>query len=285
MKKGIIFVAICILALALSACGNAGKSGGSKTLKVDFKTDSKIEGDYNLLLDVKTNNKDIDMYPKLYTTKGELISELVGEYEDPTLMVTLTKDDFVNIIKYNAEKAVLKIEVDDLNSSKSIIKKVPVHFDMDEIKGYRDEILKEESEEAETAKQQKMEKAKKEKQEKKAEQQRERNEALANEKKYSYGTLIKKSNLYVPYHITKGQVMQAQEDDLGETTLLVYIKDTGYGVWDDLVMIKLDKTTEAVKDDFVEVWGEIQGTETYDTQIGGSNTVPSMKATSVRVIK
>lgn len=115
--------------------------------------------------------------------------------------------------------------------------------------------------------------------------QKERNKALQNENKLSYGMLLKTQDRYAgePYHITKGHVMQAMEED-GETTLLVQITNKGYGFWDDIIAVYYPNTTDAIDDDFVEIWGTLGEKLDYDTQIGGSNSVPSMAADSIKVI-
>lgn len=122
------------------------------------------------------------------------------------------------------------------------------------------------------------------KEQKAAAKQKVRSKALQNENKLSYGMLIKAQDRYAgePYHITKGHVMQAMEQD-GETTLLVQITNKGYGFWDDIVYINYPNITDAVDDDFVEIWGTLGEKMDYDTQIGGSNSVPSMKADSIKV--
>lgn len=133
-------------------------------------------------------------------------------------------------------------------------------------------------------KKKKAEAEKKEKARKAAAKQKERNNALQNENKLSYGMLLKTKDRYAgePYHITKGHVMQAMEDD-GETTLLVEITDNGYGFWDDIIAVYYPGTTDAIDDDFVEIWGTLGEKFDYDTQIGGSNSVPSMKAKTIKV--
>lgn len=131
----------------------------------------------------------------------------------------------------------------------------------------------------------KKEEAKRKAQERKAAAaQKLRNDALQNENKLSYGMLLKTQDRYAgePYHITKGHVMQAIEEDF-ETTLLVEVTSMGYGIWKDIIAVYYPGVTDAVDGDFIEVWGTLGKKWDYDTQIGGSNSVPSMKATSVIV--
>ncbi|RIJ62909.1 MULTISPECIES: hypothetical protein [unclassified Rummeliibacillus] len=109
--------------------------------------------------------------------------------------------------------------------------------------------------------------------------------ALKNENTLSYGMLNKSQDKYVgkPYHITKGHVMQAMEDN-GKTTLLVQLTDKGYGIWDDIIAVYYPNTTDAVDSDFVEIWGTLGQKWNYTTKIGGSNSVPTMKADTIKVI-
>lgn len=110
--------------------------------------------------------------------------------------------------------------------------------------------------------------------------------ALENEAELTYGKLNKSQSKYtgLPYHITKGHVMQAQEDDAGNTTLLVELTDKGYGFWDDIIAVYYEGSTDAVDSDFVEVWGTLGEKWDYTTKIGGSNSVPTMQAESIKVI-
>lgn len=110
--------------------------------------------------------------------------------------------------------------------------------------------------------------------------------ALENEVELTYGKLNKSQSKYagLPYHITKGHVMQAQEDDAGNTTLLVELTDKGYGFWDDIIAVYYEGNTDAVDSDFVEVWGTLGEKWDYTTKIGGSNSVPTMEAESIEVI-
>ncbi|EUJ53829.1 hypothetical protein [Listeria fleischmannii] len=113
-----------------------------------------------------------------------------------------------------------------------------------------------------------------------------RQKASENEKSLRYGDLIK-SDEYdgEPYHITKGKVFQADESSDG-TTLLVYLTDTGDDVWDDLILVKYQiGETDAIEDDYVEVFGSLEERTTYETKIGGENTVPTLNAAEVKVIQ
>lgn len=96
----------------------------------------------------------------------------------------------------------------------------------------------------------------------------------------SYGELIKSDNYTgKPYQITNAHVMQANEED-GQTALLAYINDDS----SKLFLIRLDGKTAAVEDDLINVSGKLDDRTDYDTQIGGSNTVPTIDAKKVTVV-
>ncbi|MCM3317190.1 hypothetical protein M3603_11085 [Rummeliibacillus stabekisii] len=113
-----------------------------------------------------------------------------------------------------------------------------------------------------------------------------RAEALKNEEEFPYGMLNKSQKGYKgkPYHITKGHVMQAIEVN-GKTFLLVEITNKGYGYYEDIIAVNFDKKTDAIEGDLIEVYGTLKEKFDYDTQIGGSNSVPAMIADSVKVIE
>lgn len=96
---------------------------------------------------------------------------------------------------------------------------------------------------------------------------------------YSYGELLKSDDYKgESYNITNAQVLQADEDD-GATQLLVYTDEYA----DEIFTVYYPDTTEAVKDDYVTVKGVLGSRENYDTQSGGSNTVPTIVAQDVTV--
>lgn len=101
-----------------------------------------------------------------------------------------------------------------------------------------------------------------------------------NARTHSYGEFVK-SDSWVgqSYHISKAEVMQAEEED-GQTMLLVYTDDDP----DHLFMVAYDGTTDAVEDDYVDVQGIFSKRQTYDTNIGGSNTVPALLAKKITVV-
>lgn len=104
-------------------------------------------------------------------------------------------------------------------------------------------------------------------------------EGESNAQNYGYGDFIK-SDKWVgqSFHISKAQVLQANEEENG-TMLLVYTDDDP----SNLYMVLSKETTDAVKDDFVDVQGIFSKRETYETNIGGKNTTPVLIANKITV--
>lgn len=93
-----------------------------------------------------------------------------------------------------------------------------------------------------------------------------------NAQTHTYGEFVKSDDwLGKSYHISKAKVLQADEDEDG-TTLLVYTDDDP----SHLFMVLYEDKTDAVEDDYVDIEGVFLKRQTYDTQIGGSNTVPAL---------
>lgn len=91
---------------------------------------------------------------------------------------------------------------------------------------------------------------------------------------YSYAMLMKSDDHSgEPYHLT-GTVFQADSED-GIESLLVDIDGDA-----DLVEVMVNGTTNAVEDSTVSIYGKLTDRYSYDTKIGGSNTVPAMVASS-----
>lgn len=101
-----------------------------------------------------------------------------------------------------------------------------------------------------------------------------------NARTHSYGEFAK-SDSWVgkSYHISKAEVMQAEEEN-GQTMLLVYTDDDP----SHLFMVAYDGTTDAIEDDYVDIQGIFSKRQTYDTSIGGNNTVPSLLAKKITVV-
>lgn len=96
---------------------------------------------------------------------------------------------------------------------------------------------------------------------------------------WSYGELLKSDDYNgESYNVTNAKVLQANES-YGSTMLLVYTDDYA----SELFMVYYPSTTSAVKGDYVSINGVLGDREDYETQSGGTNTVPAMVAQDVTV--
>ncbi|MBO5935712.1 MAG: zinc ribbon domain-containing protein [Clostridia bacterium] len=79
-----------------------------------------------------------------------------------------------------------------------------------------------------------------------------------------------------------GEVMQVQESSYSKNVvLLIKVTKDNYGYWDDAVYVtyKLpDGAPRILEDDIVKFYGECEGTYTYETVMGSSNTIPRVSA-------
>jgi hypothetical protein len=67
------------------------------------------------------------------------------------------------------------------------------------------------------------------------------------------------------------------DTNTGLSSMLVDVNNEGYGVWDGTVKLNLANNrlgNNVYQQDIVEFWGTVQGSDTYTTEIGGTNTVP-----------
>jgi|GEM_PF-2954949 len=92
-----------------------------------------------------------------------------------------------------------------------------------------------------------------------------------------YKQLIKNPSRYIGEPVVyTGQIFQIQEG-YGENFMLLSVTDEGYGFWTDEVWVD-GAHTNAAEEDIITVYGTVTGAESYETQIGGSNFVPRIKA-------
>ena len=79
-----------------------------------------------------------------------------------------------------------------------------------------------------------------------------------------------------------GEVMQVQESNYSnKCILLIHVSKNQYGNWDDLVYVTYtlpDGAPRILEDDIVKFYGECEGTYTYETAMGSTNTVPRVSA-------
>lgn len=76
----------------------------------------------------------------------------------------------------------------------------------------------------------------------------------------------------------KAEVFQ-YDASTGTSSMLVSVTPKGYGYWDDNILLNLDPAlgVDVDEDDIIEFWGTIAGSTSYDTRIGGRNTVPTVE--------
>ncbi|MDW7651752.1 MAG: tetratricopeptide repeat protein [Bacillota bacterium] len=73
----------------------------------------------------------------------------------------------------------------------------------------------------------------------------------------------------------KGEVLQIQESG-NFTIMLVQVTNLGYDVYTDTVMVTYDGTIDIYEDDIIAFWGEVVGSETYQSVAGWNVTVPKV---------
>ncbi len=99
----------------------------------------------------------------------------------------------------------------------------------------------------------------------------------------SYKDIARQPDLYEGESIVfTGEVMQVQESSYSNRLiLLIEVTKDQYGYWDDLVYVTYtlpEGAPRILEDDIVKFYGECQGTYTYETVMGSSNTIPSVSA-------
>ncbi|MBR0471802.1 MAG: zinc-ribbon domain-containing protein [Methanosphaera sp.] len=93
-------------------------------------------------------------------------------------------------------------------------------------------------------------------------------------KEINYKEINKNPDKYVGEYIkVSGKVMQISESSSYGNSLLMYVG----GDYSQLVYVEYLNETNIVEDDWITVYGICEGSYTYDTKIGGSNTVPYVK--------
>lgn len=84
-------------------------------------------------------------------------------------------------------------------------------------------------------------------------------------------------------YYTMGHVAQIQEAG-GKSSLRVDVTDSGYGLWTDTIWVEFPGKTPAVEDSIVNVWGDIFGSYTYQSQAGWDITLPAIQARYLEVV-
>lgn len=63
----------------------------------------------------------------------------------------------------------------------------------------------------------------------------------------------------------------------GANVMLVDVTNDGYGLWTDVVQLNIPDSVASenlVENDIIQIWGTTDGSNSYQTRAGGSNTVP-----------
>ncbi len=106
-------------------------------------------------------------------------------------------------------------------------------------------------------------------------------------KNYSYPVLVKDASILKGQRIVHTACVFQFDSVTGPKNFLAEWTNLGYGVWDNLVNVKLPTAAvgaKAFEKDLVTLRGYILGNYTYQTQNGGTNTVPNLEVTSVVVV-
>lgn len=97
-----------------------------------------------------------------------------------------------------------------------------------------------------------------------------------------YAELIKDTTPFEGKKIAlHGQIFQIQQQEGMGGIMLLSVTDDGYGLWTDNVWIDYDKDIPYVEKNLVTVYGTVTGMKSYDTQIGGTASVPEVQAAYV----
>lgn len=95
----------------------------------------------------------------------------------------------------------------------------------------------------------------------------------------SYDELLRNPDNYKGKNIKlRGKVFQSVDG-----TLLMYVTQGSYGIWDDITMVAWKGEPNVIEDDIITVWGPYTGTYTYTTALGADKTVPLVDAKYVSI--
>jgi hypothetical protein len=76
-----------------------------------------------------------------------------------------------------------------------------------------------------------------------------------------------------------GQIFQIQRNDTEDGwVILVSVTNDGYGVWGDHIWVDYNGNVKGAEGDMVTFWGKVDGSKSYETQIGGETYVPEVTA-------
>jgi hypothetical protein len=76
-----------------------------------------------------------------------------------------------------------------------------------------------------------------------------------------------------------GQIFQIQRNDNDNGWIvLVSVTNEGYGLWEDHIWVDYRGDVNGAEGDIVTPWGKVDGSRSYETQIGGETYVPEVTA-------
>jgi len=97
-------------------------------------------------------------------------------------------------------------------------------------------------------------------------------------KKINYKLVMKDPNAHTgEITYAKGKILQAQAAGDGDFFLISITSDR-YGYWSDNVAVYYPAKTDFIDGDIVQVWGEITGAYSYESQANYQLSVPAIKA-------
>lgn len=111
-----------------------------------------------------------------------------------------------------------------------------------------------------------------------------KNEYKASCQDYGYKDIARQPDEYKGKKAKfRGKVIQVSESywDSKKVTLRVDVTEGEYGFWDDTVYVTYkykDGESKILEDDIINMYGTIEGTETYVSVLGAKVTIPSFKA-------
>jgi hypothetical protein len=85
-------------------------------------------------------------------------------------------------------------------------------------------------------------------------------------------------------YYTVGQVVQVLEE-YGSTDIRLNVTRDQWGYWDDTIYVTYSGSVPAYEDSIIKIWGEIQGSYTYESIAGWTITLPLVKAKYIEVVK
>lgn len=128
------------------------------------------------------------------------------------------------------------------------------------------------------------ERAKKEREEREHREEQEKREHeeaeyKANAQSIPFADLNKDVERYVGDKVTyEGEIFQIHEEGTEGGWMLVNVTKGEYEIWSNPVYVSFHTHVQGSEKSIVSFWGEVKGTKSYETKIGGHNEVPEIEA-------